>query len=61
MENVNESNISVDNDVSEKIGTLNEATKQLEESIDEDCELDAEETGKWVTAIGKALLAIFKP
>ena len=47
-------------EVMHQSGILDAAAEQLSESSD--CsELEPEAVGKWITAIGKALLAILKP
>lgn len=48
-------------EVIKSIGALEEASSQLDVEDCDEVEIDPEEAGKWITAIGKALLAIFKP
>lgn len=45
--------------VVQQIGALNEAADQLEEECPVD-KVEPEEVGRWITAIGRALAAIFK-
>ncbi len=47
-------------DVMTQIGVLGERSEGLKDPSDE-AEADPEEVGRWITTIGRALLAIFKP
>ena len=47
-------------EVMHQTGILDTAADHLSESTD-NIEVDPDEVGHWITAIGKALLAIFKP
>jgi len=42
------------------IGALEEADEQLELSDCDELDIGPEEAGKWITSIGKAIVAIFK-
>lgn len=46
--------------VMQQIGVLKERVQDLKETPGE-AEVDPEKVGKWVTAIGRAVLAILKP
>ena len=46
-------------EIMKQIGVLEERSGELENVADE-INADPEEVGKWITVIGKALLAIFK-
>ncbi len=47
------------NQVAEQIGALKQLAKNLKQPTDGE-DIDPEEVGKWITVIGKALLAVFK-
>lgn len=47
-------------DIFKELGILEERTKKLDELPDE-TEVDPKEVGNWITIIGRALLAIFRP
>lgn len=47
-------------EVLKQVGVLEEAAKDLKQHKKERG-VDPDEVGTWITAIGKALLAIFKP
>ena len=47
-------------DLMRKLGGLDEAAAALSDGHDVG-EIDPETVGQWITAIGKAILAIFKP
>jgi len=47
------------NEVAEQIGALKQLAKNLKQ-VNGGEDVDAEEVGKWITVIGKALLAVFK-
>jgi hypothetical protein len=52
--------VELGDEVMRAIGELDGSGQAL--GADGDCdEVDPEEVGRWMTAIGKALLAIFKP
>lgn len=53
------SELPTENQIAEQIGALKQLVKGLKKPNDEE-EVDPEEVGKWITVIGKALLAIFK-
>lgn len=46
-------------DIAQNIGILKERTKELVKDKS-NCEVDPEEVGSWITAIGKAIVAIIK-
>ena len=47
-------------EVMRQAGVLDQASENLE-GQDLDDEVDPEKVGNWITVIGKALMAIFKP
>ena len=53
-------NGDADDNVMQHLGALNEATEHLKERVIHE-DVDPETVGKWITLIGKAILAIFKP
>lgn len=52
--------INLGDEVMHQVGILDQAAENLKEQDLED-EVDPEKVGNWITVIGKALMAIFKP
>ena len=46
--------------VMKAVGALDQATQDLKD-VNPGADVDPEEVGHWITAIGRALMAIFKP
>ena len=60
MINGNFDEIKDGDEVMKQIGVLGDHVEELGK-IKHEVDLEPEEVGTWITAIGKALLAIFKP
>ncbi|MGE0175072.1 MAG: hypothetical protein AB7T49_19920 [Oligoflexales bacterium] len=52
--------VDLGDEVMRQVGNLDQAAENLE-GQDLENEVDPEKVGNWITVIGKALMAIFKP
>lgn len=60
MKDVKESLANAGDAVMKAVGALDQATEELKGGGVKD-DIEPEEVGHWITTIGKALMAIFKP
>ena len=52
--------VDLGDEVMRQAGVLDQASENLEEQVLND-EVDPEKVGSWITVIGQAIMAIFKP
>ena len=60
MSNINNDLETKGDELMKQIGFLEEQTADLEDA-GSGCDIEPEEVASWITVIGRALLAIFKP